>query len=191
MLVHRLRRWPNIKPTLSQRPIFMGIYLIFINLMFVLFCVRCRRSGVGIPQLVLGRPSWGTRPHGLYSSIQLPWGMTNLVHNSLPLKARVDGKYDGLQRQHISLALRRSTAEPTGNVFMNAYKIPVSIETSQSSHQTRGIHPMLIQCWASVEDGGPTLKQHWVNAPCLLGPTIKKFLYNPWRRKGFVNSKSL
>ena len=28
---------------------------------------------------------------------------------------------------------------------------------------------MLFQCWASVEDGGPTLKQHWVNAPCLLG----------------------
>ena len=26
---------------------------------------------------------------------------------------------------------------------------------------------MLFQCWASVEDGGPTLKQHWVNPPCL------------------------
>ena len=23
---------------------------------------------------------------------------------------------------------------------------------------------MLLQCWASVEDGGPTLKQHWVIA---------------------------
>ena len=28
---------------------------------------------------------------------------------------------------------------------------------------------MLFQCWASVEDGGPTLKQHRVNDPCLLG----------------------
>ena len=28
---------------------------------------------------------------------------------------------------------------------------------------------MLFQCWASVEDGGPTLKQPWVNASCLLG----------------------
>ena len=26
--------------------------------------------------------------------------------------------------------------------------------------QTRGIHPMLFQCWTSVEDGGPALKQH-------------------------------
>ena len=33
---------------------------------------------------------------------------------------------------------------------------------------TRGIHPMLFRCWTSVEDGGPTLKQHWVNASCLL-----------------------
>ena len=28
---------------------------------------------------------------------------------------------------------------------------------------------MLFQCWVSVEDGGPTLKQNWVNALCLLG----------------------
>ena len=28
---------------------------------------------------------------------------------------------------------------------------------------------MLFQCWATVFDVGPTLKQHWVNAPCLLG----------------------
>ena len=31
-------------------------------------------------------------------------------------------------------------------------------------HQTLGIHPVMFQCWASVEDGGPaTLKQQWVN----------------------------
>ena len=30
--------------------------------------------------------------------------------------------------------------------------------------QTRGIHPMLFQCWPT--DAGPTLKQHWVNASC-------------------------
>ena len=37
------------------------------------------------------------------------------------------------------------------------------------SQQTRDIHPMLFQCWASVEDGGPTLKGHSVNTSCLLG----------------------
>ena len=34
---------------------------------------------------------------------------------------------------------------------------------------------MLFQCWASVEDGGPTLKQHWVNAPCLLDRERKTY----------------
>ena len=37
------------------------------------------------------------------------------------------------------------------------------------SQQTRDIDPMLCQCWASVVDGGPTLAQHWVDVPCLLG----------------------
>ena len=32
-----------------------------------------------------------------------------------------------------------------------------------------GIHSMLFQCWPIVFDAGPTLKQHWVKAPCLLG----------------------
>ena len=35
--------------------------------------------------------------------------------------------------------------------------------------QMRGVHPMLFQCWASIEDGGPTLKQHWVRVSCVLG----------------------
>ena len=33
-----------------------------------------------------------------------------------------------------------------------------------TSQKTRGIHPMVFQCWATVEDGGPTWKHHWVNA---------------------------
>ena len=28
---------------------------------------------------------------------------------------------------------------------------------------------MVSHCWASVEDGGPTMTQHQVNALCLLG----------------------
>ena len=30
-----------------------------------------------------------------------------------------------------------------------------------SSKQIRCTHLLLFQCWASAEDGGPTLKQHW------------------------------
>ena len=42
----------------------------------------------------------------------------------------------------------------------------------------RGIHPMLFQCWASVCDAGPTLKQHRVNASCLLDTVT--FMASGW-----------
>ena len=34
---------------------------------------------------------------------------------------------------------------------------------------------MLFYCWASGKDGGPSLKQHWVNASCLLGVYLRVF----------------
>ena len=37
------------------------------------------------------------------------------------------------------------------------------------SQQTRDIDHVLVQCWASVADDGPTLNQQMVNVPCLLG----------------------
>ena len=40
---------------------------------------------------------------------------------------------------------------------------------SVSTHQTRDIQPVLEKCWTSVEDGGPTLNQHWVNVLYFLG----------------------
>ena len=35
--------------------------------------------------------------------------------------------------------------------------------------KTPDVDPMLLWCWASVADGGPTLQQHWVSVLCLLG----------------------
>ena len=35
--------------------------------------------------------------------------------------------------------------------------------------QARYIETMLFQCWASIEDVGPTLKQHCFSVSCLLG----------------------
>ena len=35
----------------------------------------------------------------------------------------------------------------------------------------------LNQCWADVEDGGPTLKQHWFNVSCLLGYLLESRLF--------------
>ena len=55
--------------------------------------------------------------------------------------------------------------------------------------QTRGIHTMVFQCWASVEDGGPTLKQHCVNVSCcwdrlaitLTKPSLKIMSQQPFQ----------
>ena len=34
--------------------------------------------------------------------------------------------------------------------------------------KTRGVDQVLVQCWASVVDGGPALAQHLINSSCLL-----------------------
>ena len=39
------------------------------------------------------------------------------------------------------------------------------------AQQTRDVDPVLGECWADVEDGGPTFTQHWVNVSCILGWT--------------------
>ena len=46
---------------------------------------------------------------------------------------------------------------------------PPSPQTQAHSQQTRDVLPMLVYCWASVVDDGPTLNQHWLNVSCLLG----------------------
>ena len=42
----------------------------------------------------------------------------------------------------------------------------------ENVQQRREVHPMLFQCWASVEDGGSTLKQHRGIVSCFLGILI-------------------
>ena len=58
---------------------------------------------------------------------------------------------------------------PHWNIQMNIC-IPTLRNASQ---QTGGNHTMLFNGWPNVFDAGPTLKQHWVNASCLLGWIIK------------------
>ena len=46
-----------------------------------------------------------------------------------------------------------------------------SVERLGHTHmqKTVGIHPMLFQCWPTVFDAAPTLKQDWVNTRRLVG----------------------
>ena len=39
--------------------------------------------------------------------------------------------------------------------------------------QTQDIHPVLVQCWASVHDAGPTLNKRRVNILCLLHKQLR------------------
>ena len=41
---------------------------------------------------------------------------------------------------------------------------------------TRGINPILFNFWASVEDGQPIIKQHWMNASCLNSIMIQSII---------------
>ena len=47
-----------------------------------------------------------------------------------------------------------------------------SVNVRIISQQTRVVEQMLVECWPSVEDDGPTVNQHWFNVSCLLGFTI-------------------
>ena len=42
------------------------------------------------------------------------------------------------------------------------------------TQQSQYIHPMLVRCWPSVVDGGPTLNQPRVNVSCLQGRWRKR-----------------
>ena len=48
---------------------------------------------------------------------------------------------------------------------------PRVLKRRQLSQQTRGLDPMLFQCWSSAVDGGSILKQHWVKFSCWLSST--------------------
>ena len=37
------------------------------------------------------------------------------------------------------------------------------LSESRRTRQTRDARPLLVYCWATVYDGGPTVNQHWVN----------------------------
>ena len=39
---------------------------------------------------------------------------------------------------------------------------------------------MLVECWASVVDGGPTLNQKWLNVSCLVGMHQAPFSDTPF-----------
>ena len=56
---------------------------------------------------------------------------------------------------------------------MHVYACMVSIWSElygwSGAQQARDVDSILVWCWASFVDGGPTANQHWVNISCLPG----------------------
>ena len=52
----------------------------------------------------------------------------------------------------------------------------LDVVSGLATQQTRYSNPLLVQCWASVVDGGPTLDQHWFDVSCLLGSESKTLI---------------
>ena len=47
--------------------------------------------------------------------------------------------------------------------------IPFWCETFVNTPSKHDFDPMLVRCWPTICDAGPTSIQHWFNALCLLG----------------------
>ena len=61
-----------------------------------------------------------------------------------------------------------------------------------ATEQTLDIHPMLFQCWPTGLHANPTLKQHWLNAACLLGRPVRGLqkIYAMWRQQCLAHACS-
>ena len=53
-------------------------------------------------------------------------------------------------------------------------QLPSNIMFAQNmaSQQTQGVEPVLFECWSTVYDAGPALKQHCFNALCVLAYNV-------------------
>ena len=59
--------------------------------------------------------------------------------------------------------MSRNFVRFVAKTFIFSHSWSISVITQQ----TRGIQPMLAQCWPIVFDAGPTLYQHWLKVSCL------------------------
>ena len=57
---------------------------------------------------------------------------------------------------------------------------PNSQSVTDTTQQIQEVEPMLVYCWPTGYDAGPTLNQHWFNFLCLLGSGI----YDPLASSG-------
>ena len=89
--------------------------------------------------------------------------MTNVSDNGLLLR------YSGMQRLEVRCSGWLAEIIATANLKQKPCIRGGKDKDIAITQQTRDIEPLLVQCWASVVDGGPALNQQWLNVSCLLG----------------------
>ena len=67
-----------------------------------------------------------------------------------------------------SLLVHKGGLKPDSFHFIS-FIIPFWCETLVNTPSKHDADPMLVQCWPTICDAGPTSDQHWFNALCLLG----------------------
>ena len=118
---------------------------------------------------IVGRTTWARHIVGAESS----WTdrQTRVtVMSLLDGIPRLDVSLDGDQLQAESQKVL-ATLRPAWNLNSIRYMVSSKFSTPLPGQEIRGIQPMRFKCWTSVEDGGPTLKRHWMNAPFFAGIT--------------------
>ena len=72
---------------------------------------------------------------------------------------------------HCDLVMFTSLTSPSGQASSSDHLIHLLCDVCSMSVSlmcaTRYTDPLLVQCWASVADDGPTLNQHWAGVSCL------------------------
>ena len=117
--------------------------------------VQCwTNTWLWLDQHLQRRPS--TNPTRAYCNV-----LRLCAHNRLHLKQRqetVVAKYGASVTEVVS-HIRTTSRRDITNLW----------SLYPSSQQTQDIVPMLVQCWFTVYDAGPTLNQQWDSVSCLLG----------------------
>ena len=96
-----------------------------------------------------------------------------------------------MTNEHATTAQRQYRTSPISTnqkptIYRNLYENTGPAKPKLHSQQSRGIHPMLFQCWITVIDAGPALKHYWASLTL-----AQHAVYLPGQRcRRWTNSKT-
>ena len=120
----------------------------------------------------------------------LSLAVTGTVHKRWTKKTSIGRKILPANTKHLHNICTTSSQHCTNVIQMfyvcwaGLYRYSTDNTSGSTSQQTRGIEPLLVQCWSTFYDAGPTLNQQWLNASCLQHPSKHEALSHCWFNVG-------